>query len=237
VTAQTAQWFIIPLLPSFLIYVTAMVGETNRAPFDLPEAEGELVGGFHTEYSSLKFALFFLAEYINMVTVSAMATTLFLGGWRAPWPISLWEGANTGWVPMIWFFGKVAAFLFVFIWLRGTLPRLRYDQFMQFGWKRLLPVSIAWIIIVSFVRTIRNEQGLDVAGVLRNYAIPLAALLVVFWLYEEYRERQIKRRDAADKAAEAAVVFDPFAGGHPVPPMPGQSLPSVSANSLPAQES
>ncbi len=94
VEAQTSIWWVLPLFPSFVIYVIAMVGETNRAPFDLPEAEGELVGGFHTEYSSLKFALFFLAEYVNMVTVSALATTLFLGGWRAPYPLSLWEGAN-----------------------------------------------------------------------------------------------------------------------------------------------
>ena len=108
VAAQDDVWFGFILLPSFVIYVIAMVGETNRAPFDLPEAEGELVGGFHTEYSSLKFALFFLAEYINMVTVSALATTLFLGGWRAPWPIcSIWEGANEGYWPVLWFFGKV----------------------------------------------------------------------------------------------------------------------------------
>ena len=133
----------------------AMVGETNRAPFDLPEAEGELVGGFHTEYSSLKFALFFLAEYINMVTVSALATTLFLGGWRAPWPISLWSGANTGWWPLLWFFGKVLVFIFVFIWLRGTLPRLRYDQFMKLGWKVLIPVSLVWIVAVAAVRVYR----------------------------------------------------------------------------------
>ena len=109
----------------------AMVGETNRAPFDLPEAEGELVGGFHTEYSSLKFALFFLAEYINMATVSALATTLFLGGWHAPWGlVHLWPGANEGYWPLLWFFGKVFVFIFIFIWLRGSLPRLRYDQFM-----------------------------------------------------------------------------------------------------------
>ncbi len=107
VSAQESVWYAFILLPSFVIYVISMVGETNRAPFDLPEAEGELVGGFHTEYSSLKFALFFLAEYINMATVSALATTLFLGGWRAPWPISMWDGANEGYWPLVWFMGKV----------------------------------------------------------------------------------------------------------------------------------
>ena len=133
-----------------MIYVIAMVGETNRAPFDLPEAEGELVGGFHTEYSSLKFALFFLAEYINMATVAALATTLFLGGWHAPWPIiQLWEGADSGYWPLLWFFGKVLLFIFMFIWLRGSLPRLRYDQFMAFGWKRLIPISLLWIVAVA----------------------------------------------------------------------------------------
>ena len=131
VDAQNDVWFAFTLIPSFVIYVIAMIGETNRAPFDLPEAEGELVGGFHTEYSSLKFALFFLAEYINMATVSALATTLFLGGWRAPfWPISIWDGANEGYWPFLWFMGKVLFFIFIFIWLRGSLPRLRYDQFM-----------------------------------------------------------------------------------------------------------
>ncbi len=139
VAAQDDLWFGLILLPSFVIYVISMVGEVNRAPFDLPEAEGELVGGFHTEYSSLKFALFFLAEYINMATVSALATTLFLGGWHAPfWIDRVWEGANEGYVPVIWFFGKVLFFIFMFIWLRGSLPRLRYDQFMAFGWKVLI---------------------------------------------------------------------------------------------------
>ena len=119
VESQKDVWFVFTLIPSFVIYMIAMVGETNRAPFDLPEAEGELVGGFHTEYSSLKFALFFLAEYINMATVSALATTLFLGGWRAPWPISLWDEANQGYWPFLWFMGKVLFFIFLFIWLRG----------------------------------------------------------------------------------------------------------------------
>ena len=156
------SWYAVILLPSFVIYVIAMVGETNRAPFDLPEAEGELVGGFHTEYSSLKFALFFLAEYINMATVSALATTLFLGGWHAPWPIiQLWEGANSGYWPLLWFFGKVLVFIFMFIWLRGSLPRLRYDQFMAFGWKRLIPISLVWIIAVATIRIITLDGGVD----------------------------------------------------------------------------
>ena len=127
VESQKDVWFAFTLIPSFVIYVIAMIGETNRAPFDLPEAEGELVGGFHTEYSSLKFALFFLAEYINMATVSALAATLFLGGWRAPWPISIWDGANEGYWPFLWFMVKVLFFIFIFIWLRGhaAAPALR----------------------------------------------------------------------------------------------------------------
>ena len=150
VAAQDKYWYGLILAPSFVIYMISMVGETNRAPFDLPEAEGELVGGFHTEYSSLKFALFFLAEYVNMATVSALATTLFLGGWHAPWPLNVvWDGANSGYWPFLWFMGKLMVFIFVFIWLRGTLPRLRYDQFMHFGWKRLIPISLVWIVAVA----------------------------------------------------------------------------------------
>ena len=157
VAAQDGRWFIFLLLPSFLVYLTSMVGETNRAPFDLPEAEGELVGGFHTEYSSLKFAMFMLAEYVNMTTVSALATTMFLGGWHAPWPISMWDGANTGWWPLLWFTAKVWAFLFFYFWLRATLPRLRYDQFMALGWKVLIPVSLVWIAIVATTRSLRTD--------------------------------------------------------------------------------
>ncbi len=153
VAAQDDLWFGLILMPSFVIYLISMVGETNRAPFDLPEAEGELVGGFHTEYSSLKFALFFLAEYINLATVSAIATTLFLGGWAAPWGIEhVWEGANSGYWPLLWFFGKVFIFVFFFVWLRGSLPRMRYDQFMALGWKILIPVSLAWIVAVATIR-------------------------------------------------------------------------------------
>ena len=215
VNAQTELWFIILLLPSFMIYAVSMVGETNRAPFDLPEAESELTGGFHTEYSSLKFAMFFLGEYINMVTVSALATTLFLGGWRAPWPISLWEGANEGWWPMLWWIGKVFAFIFVFVWLRGTMPRMRYDQFMRFGWKFLIPTAILWIIVVSVVRYAAMANGWNVATVV----VIFAALLGLFIAVASW----VNGRRVPPPPTVPEVV-DPFAGGFPVPPLPGQRL-------------
>jgi len=192
------------LVPSFLIYVISMVGETNRAPFDLPEAEGELVGGFHTEYSSLKFALFFLAEYINMVTVSALATTLFLGGWRAPWPLSLWEGANEGYWPVLWFLGKVCLFLFFFIWLRGTLPRLRYDQFMHFGWKVLIPVALGWIVLIALARVLRDEVTLSVTQTVLLIGLPLGLLL--FGLFVRDWRRPKVSADAL--VAESGEEFD-----------------------------
>ncbi len=136
VESQSSLWYAIALVPSFVVFLVAMVGETNRAPFDLPEAEGELVGGFHTEYSSLKFALCFLAEYIAMVNVSALAVTVFLGGYTAPFGLP-----DGGWLGFGWFLVKVLVLLFGFVWLRGTLPRLRYDQFMALGWRVLIPVS------------------------------------------------------------------------------------------------
>jgi len=212
VAAQNGEgklWFGLLLFPSFLIYVIAMVGETNRAPFDLPEAEGELVGGFHTEYSSLKFALFFLAEYINMATVSALATTLFLGGWAAPWPIGqVWEGANEGYWPLLWFFGKVLFFIFIFIWLRGSLPRLRYDQFMDFGWKRLIPVALVWIVAVAFVKQLRTSGGVDTRYLIGGIVVLSLLFLILFFVGE---------KEPAAAVAPAEVAPE---GGFPVPPMP-----------------
>jgi NADH-quinone oxidoreductase subunit H len=217
VNGQVELWYGLLLLPSFLIYATAMVGETNRAPFDLPEAESELVGGFHTEYSTMKFALFFLAEYINMVTVSAVAVTLFLGGWRAPWPISIWEGANEGWYPMIWFLLKISIFIFAFIWLRGTLPRFRYDQFMRFGWKVLIPASVAWVLIIGIIRGVSDEYGLTPIPL----SITAGVILVVGGLY--VLGWNVKRRRAAHLATKTIPTkFEPLAGGFPVPPLPGQ---------------
>jgi NADH-quinone oxidoreductase subunit H len=231
VAAQQPVWFAVILLPSFLIYTTAMVGETNRAPFDLPEAEGELVGGFHTEYSSLKFALFFLAEYINMVTVSALATTLFLGGWLAPWPLSLWEGANSGWWPLLWWLIKVQIFIFIFIWLRGTLPRMRYDQFMKFGWKVLIPVSIAWIMIVSVARLLRNDVAVSTTEILISGAVLIALLLVVSWALQVRQDRRDRAAEQAEAEA-AARGFDPMESGFPVPPLPGQSFTFTSRRAM-----
>jgi len=205
VAAQGDWWFGALLLPSFVIYAISMVGETNRAPFDLPEAEGELVGGFHTEYSSLKFALFFLAEYINMATVSALATTLFLGGWHAPfWIDRAWAGADRGYWPLIWFFGKVLFFIWIFIWLRGTLPRLRYDQFMALGWKRLLPCSLAWIVVVAVVRMAAIQGDWDPRWWMFAIGVVLTAVTLFVML---------------GRGERPAEVAEPV-GGFPTPTLP-----------------
>jgi NADH-quinone oxidoreductase subunit H len=223
VAAQHNLWFVCMLPVSFVVYLISMVGETNRAPFDLPEAEGELVGGFNTEYSSLKFAMFMLAEYINMVTVSAILSTLFLGGWRAPWPISaFWAGANHGWWPMLWIVVKIQLLLFVFIWLRGTLPRLRYDQFMKLGWKVLIPVSLVWLLLVATVRALRNAGygGTQVVLYVGGGVVVLLLLSVVIDMLR-------KAPEEPRKAAVEGELTDAAAGGYPVPPMPGQTLPPV----------
>jgi NADH-quinone oxidoreductase subunit H len=203
VGAQHKVWFLY-LVPSFVIYLISMVGETNRAPFDLPEAESELVGGFHTEYSSMKFAMFFLAEYVNMVIVSAFATTLFLGGWMAPWPLSLigHNVLNTGWWPVLWFFAKMFILLFGFIWLRGTLPRLRYDQFMRLGWKVLVPLNLVWIVMVTFAKVIAwNTASIIIAAV---------AIFIVIALFFYVR---------ASGREEESETIPVTGGGFPVPPL------------------
>jgi NADH-quinone oxidoreductase subunit H len=146
------HWFIWPQLIGFVVYLISAYAETNRIPFDLPEAETELVAGYHTEYSAMKFAMFFMAEYANMFTVACVATLLFLGGWSSPiqTPQS-WPPLLLAITPLFWFAVKVVAFIFVYIWVRGTLPRFRYDQLMAFGWKFLLPVAIANIIVTSLL--------------------------------------------------------------------------------------
>ena len=140
-------WFAVPLLPMFVIFFISGLAETNRAPFDLPEAEAELVSGYNVEYSSMPFALFFLGEYANMILMSAMTTILFLGGWLAPFDI-----APFNWIPgPIWFTGKMAFVLFCFLWIRATFPRYRYDQLMRLGWKVFLPFSLLWVVVTAGV--------------------------------------------------------------------------------------
>jgi len=220
VNAQDGVWYVFLLLPSFIIYLISMVGETNRAPFDLPEAEGELVAGFHTEYSSLKFAMFMLAEYVNMTTVSALAATLFLGGWHAPWPLNMWSGANTGWWPLIWFVAKVWGFLFIYFWLRASLPRLRYDQFMALGWKLLIPVALLWVMIAAVIRTLRNQGYQHWTPALVICSIIVAVLLVLS-LRRPFsapgaralaRQRRKQRREGPESIGTASAF--------PTPPLP-----------------
>ncbi|MDT8909864.1 NADH-quinone oxidoreductase subunit NuoH [Amycolatopsis sp. PS_44_ISF1] len=201
VDAQAHGWYFYMLIPSFVIYLISMVGETNRAPFDLAEAESELVGGFHTEYSSMKFAMFFLAEYVNMVIVSAFCTTLFLGGWRFPF-VGEDSALNQNWWPMLWFFAKTFVLLFCFIWLRGTLPRMRYDQFMRLGWKVLVPVNLVWIVVVVAIKTVQWSWPQILVGI-------GIVLVVLVLLSLALPEKKVPNDD-----------YVPITGsGHPLPPL------------------
>ena len=212
VAAQADRWFVVTLPVSFVIYVIAMVGETNRAPFDLPEAESELVGGFHTEYTSLKFAMFFLAEYINVITVSALCTTMFLGGWRPPFPFSRVELLSTGYFPIVWFLLKVVGLIFFFIWLRGTLPRMRYDQFMKLGWKVLIPVSLVWILLVAAIRTLTTE----VADAQTRALYIGAGMLLLFAVFYAFPQ---KKAPTAEEVAANEAPVPVEQGGFPLPPL------------------
>ena len=227
VGAQDRVWYVFLLLPSFIIYLISMVGETNRAPFDLPEAEGELVAGFHTEYSSLKFAIFMLAEYVNMMTVSSLATVMFFGGWHAPWPIDMWSGANTGWWPVLWFTAKLWTFLFIYIWLRGSLPRLRYDQFMALGWKLLIPASLVWVLIAAVISTLRDHGYQHWTAVLVISSAVLAFVLVA----------SLRKPFAAPKPSALSRLlrrkripeFAAIEGAFPTPPLPGQTASQLAS--------
>lgn len=217
VASQGQFWWFVPLAPAFIIYLISMVGEVNRLPFDLPEAEGEIVAGHMTEYSSMKFAWYFLSEYVNMLNVSAVATTLFFGGWHAPWPISHIEFLNSGWWGMLWFFLKMWFFMWLMVWTRATLLRFRYDQFMELGWKRLIPFSLGWLVVVALVRGVTQWVQLPLpilAGVIVGIFLVIS---VVMW----FLDRPTPEEDAEEETHD----FDPFADGYPVPPLPGQVLP------------
>jgi NADH-quinone oxidoreductase subunit H len=211
------SWYFLTLLPSFVIFAIAAFGETNRAPFDLPEAESELVAGYMTEYSSAKFLFYMLSEYIAMFTMSSIMVTLFFGGWRAPWPITIWSGANNGWWPLLWFFAKVIVFLFVFIWVRGTLPRLRYDQFMRFGWKVLLPLNLIWIMVLGLLK-LANHQGWS-----PFWVIGAAVVMLVIYLLLWPEKAPARPRTLSQQIAARPV------GSFPVPPLDLQVPPSPRA--------
>jgi NADH-quinone oxidoreductase subunit H len=208
------SWFAVLLLPSFLIYLITMVGETNRLPFDLPEGEGELVGGYHTEYSSLKFAILQLAEYCNVITVSALATTLFLGGWAAPWPISVWPGANSGWWPLLWIVIKIAIFVFGFFWLRASLPRIRYDQLMRLGWKVLIPGALIWTLMIATIRVWRRQGGSS--GIYIIAGLIVVGLMLLAWAWDVAEANRAKR---AAEIGEAEAKAEADANAFPIPPL------------------
>jgi NADH-quinone oxidoreductase subunit H len=187
------NWYILSQWPAFAIFLVAGIAETNRAPFDLPEAETELVAGYHTEYSGIRFAMFFLGEYIHVVAVSAIAVTLFLGGWQGPrFDILPWL-----W-PIVWFTVKTAAFVYLFVWLRATLPRLRYDRLMWLGWKRLIPAALLWIMFTAVV----NTEGLS--RNVRFLTFLVLFLIVGAWLVRgdpRLREIATPRRTVSRGAA------------------------------------
>ncbi len=208
-------WFAAALPLAFILYVVSMVGEVNRLPFDLPEAEGELVAGYMTEYSSMKFAWFYLAEYINMLNVSAVATTLFLGGWHTPFPLNALGVPDAGYWGFLWFLVKVWTLMFFFVWVRGTLLRFRYDQFMNLGWKVLIPTALAWLFGVTVIRAVDEFTEVDS----RLLLLVLAGVLLVF----AAASFLIPEKKAPPPPTD--TEFDPYADGYPVPPMPGQTLP------------
>jgi NADH-quinone oxidoreductase subunit H len=189
VASQDTVWNVVPQFPAFVIYLVAGLAETNRPPFDLAEAESELVAGFHTEYSGIKFAMFYLGEYINTVTVAAVATTLWLGGWRGPAPDVvpwLW--------PLLWFLVKVIAIIYVYVLVRATLPRIRYDRLMAFGWKFLIPFGLVWVLATGAVVVLPDEYGKR--PVVIGAAILVGAVLVLSLIWPLFT-RSSRREEVA----------------------------------------
>jgi NADH-quinone oxidoreductase subunit H len=163
----------------------------------------------------MKFAMFYLAEYVNMTTVAGLATTLFLGGWRAPWPLSLWAGANAGWWPVLWFVIKVFILLFCYIWLRGTLPRVRYDQLMAIGWKVLIPVSIVWILLIASVRAWRLDSHTKAPYVVFGFVVVL--IMGLAWAWDSAAQQRAARNAAITVTDQELETAGP--GAFPVPPL------------------
>ncbi len=211
-------WYVVVLLPSFVVFVISMFGETNRLPFDLAECETELVAGYNIEYTGFPYGMYYLAEYINMATVSAVCTTLFLGGYHAPWPFNLVHALDGGWVGLIWFLLKVQIVIFFFVWVRGAIPRFRYDQFMDLGWKWLIPISLVWIMLVTVIKAAQLHDWFHNGIFLGICAAVVLGLVAYAFLAGA----------AQPEAEQEAPPFDAFAGGYPVPPLPGQAAAGSS---------
>ncbi|MGV9182103.1 NADH-quinone oxidoreductase subunit NuoH [Arcanobacterium canis] len=237
VNAQGSLWNVILLMPAFLIFLVTMFGEANRLPFDLPEAEGEIVAGPHTEYSSMKFGWYYLSEYINMFNLSMLATTLFFGGWHAD-PVtktvfSLWGGdPNVGWFPVVTFLLKTWTFMCIFIWVRGTLLRFRYDQFMKLGWKGLIPFALGWLALVMIAVGINMAYPINLRAVMVILAIGYSLIMLIV----AFGDDRVAPTQDEIEAARAEEEFTGFENGYPVPPLPGQQLPpSPRAGRQPAR--
>jgi len=190
VASQDRIWNVIPQFPAFVIFLIAGLAETNRPPFDLPEAESELVAGFHTEYSGIRFAMFYLGEYLNVVTVAAVATTLWLGGPRGPAPDFL------SWLwPLLWFTFKVVVIVYLYVWIRATLPRIRYDRLMAFGWKFLIPFGLVWVLLTGAIVVLPDVYGRD--AVVTAFAIAFGAIVVVSLIWPLFAKRPAKEVPAS----------------------------------------
>jgi NADH-quinone oxidoreductase subunit H len=225
VESQSGIWFCLSLIPSFIVFVIAIFGESARTPFDLPEGESEIVGGYLTEYSSMRFAMFYMAEYMALANVSAVGTTIFLGGYKAPIPFNF-LGLDHGWWGLLWFLLKTIAFMFFFVWVKAAVPRFRYDQFMRMGWRWLIPISLLWVLVVSVLRVAREQNWFSHSVFWIVVAAFFVALMAVLLFGGRVPEEPVE--------PEAEGEFDAFAGGYPVPPMPGQQLPEL-AGVLPGQ--
>jgi NADH-quinone oxidoreductase subunit H len=188
VDAQNKVWYVIPQFPAFVVFMICALAEVNRPPFDLAEAESELVAGYHTEYSGISFAMFQLGEYVNTVVAASIVVTLFLGGWRGPWP---WEGAWFVVGGLFWFFLKLILVLYLWILVRGTLPRLRYDRLMNFGWKYLIPFGLFWVLATGAIIVLPDVYGR------RKGAFLAVGLIVAAWLVGSFMKPLLEAREPA----------------------------------------
>ncbi len=216
------SWYFLLLIPSFVIFLISMLGECNRLPFDFAECESEIVSGHLTDFSGFRYALYFLAEYINMATTSAICATVFLGGYTAPWPLNQIAWMNDGWFTLVWFILKVQLLIFGFVWVRGSLPRYRYDKFMALGWKVLIPVALVWTMLVALFRTAGHENWFSSPIFIGVVAVIFIAVLALVWFSSG---DEAPEPDPLEKAAERQAL----PGAYPTPVLSDSLLEAINA--------